>query len=232
MSTSIMPTKIVYFDEPTALDYIDIREDGRYAREIIKSGETSGKASAGAKAETPSLLSSLFSAKAEVTASAEGAKIIRNTISNTILTDYLKKARRTKALSFLEGYKLALTETSTMLLATAFTDATQGNIAVDEKGGLNMDISKLSTTLNALQGYIECYATDTSGKTSIFRFNTKGFRNNYKLPDILNMNLTYYGVNVGRSSGFSLNAIGFGAAASAPAQEYDMYDVVLAGVFG
>jgi hypothetical protein len=231
MAKTTMPIKIVYFDESTALDYIDIKEDGRYAREITRSAETSGKVSAGAKAESPSIFSSLFSARAEITTSAEGAKIIRNTISNTILTDYLKKARRTKSLSFLEGYTLSLTETSTMLLATAFTDATQGNIPFDEKGGLNMDISKLSTTLNALQGYIECYARDKSGNISIFRFNTKGFRNNYKLPDVLSMNLTSYGVNVGRSSGLSLNAIGFGNKESAPTQEYDMYDIVLAGVF-
>lgn len=91
--------KVVYFDEESASDYLDISAGGKEAvtSEDVRerTNETHGKVEA-------SLISKLswlpfLGASGELSAgagiSATGSSILNKTLSNTILTDYLALAR-------------------------------------------------------------------------------------------------------------------------------------------
>lgn len=88
-------TKIVYFDEQTALDFVEIRDKGRYIREIENENKGDASITTEASAKTPKLLS-IFRLNADIHASIEAQKIVRSTISNTILTDFIEKAEQTR----------------------------------------------------------------------------------------------------------------------------------------
>jgi hypothetical protein len=241
-------TKVVYFDEPTALDYVEIRDQGRYLREIANEGLTKGEASASLKAKSPSLISMLFSAEAKTGVSVEGKQILKSSVSNTILTDFIKKAGRSKEIAKLEGYKLELTDETRLSLYTAITNAANGNIPMDDSKGMGMDVSKLGSVLLDLHGYLECFAVKGNDKV-VLRFNHAAFRNEYRLTDILNMDLVYYAVKVGVSSSSSLVSLGLDFTKSNQnvqdkiekvleqvdntevKKELEVYDIILAGVF-
>lgn len=90
--------KVVYFDEETASDYLDIVSGGRSgatAEEVKeRSEELHGKLGAqlAAKLSWLPLLGASSTADVGASATASGSSILRKTLSNTILTDYLPKA--------------------------------------------------------------------------------------------------------------------------------------------
>lgn len=68
-------TKIVYFDEQTALDFVEIQDKGRYTREMENESKGEVGVSTEASAKTPKLLS-MFRLNADIHASAEAQKIV------------------------------------------------------------------------------------------------------------------------------------------------------------
>lgn len=119
-------TKIVYFDEKTALDFVEIRDKGRYTREMENESKGEVGVSTEASAKTPKLLS-MFRLNADIHASAEAQKIVRSTISNTILTDFIEKSEQEKGVERLSGYDIQLTQETRLTIYTAITDAASGN---------------------------------------------------------------------------------------------------------
>jgi hypothetical protein len=69
---------------------------------------------------------------------------------------------------------------------------------------VSIDISKFREVMRETKGYYELKANviedHSKERTYILRLNAESFRNNYKLTDLLNMNLTYYGIKVGKMS--------------------------------
>lgn len=239
-------TKIVYFDEQTALDFVEIQDKGRYIREIENENKGEVGTTTEASAKTPKLLS-MFRLESDIHASAEAQKIVRSTVSNTILTDFIEKAEQSKGVEHLSGYDIQLTEETRLTIYTAITDAASGNVPMDRQG-MGMEISKLGSVLKNLQGYLECNAVRDGKANAILRFNGTSFRNNYRLADIINMDLQYYGVKVGtintstlRSLGLDLNPIDtqdelnriLESKEVAPGgdDKLNVYDIILAGVF-
>lgn len=254
MGKSII-SKVVFFDEQTALDYIEIRNKGHYVKEIEKKGMGALGIATDASAKTPKLLS-LFRLNANVHASAEAQKIVRSTVSNTILTDFIDKANGSNGdINHLSGYDIELTEETKLSVYTAITDASSGKLPFDSSG-MGMDISKFGSVLKNLQGYLECSAIKDGEPDVILRFNSECFRNNYKLADIISMNLEYYCVKVGSTDKSTLSAMGLELTGNAKDDKRDsfseilnsssaenaqtkdsknkardVYDVILAGVF-
>lgn len=243
-------TKIVYFDEKTALDFVEIRDKGRYTREMENESKGEVGVSTEASAKTPKLLS-MFRLNADIHASAEAQKIVRSTISNTILTDFIEKSEQGKGVERLSGYDIQLTQETRLTIYTAITDAASGNLPMDQQG-MGMEVSKFGSVLNNLQGYLECNAVKDGKTSAILRFNSTSFRNNYRLADIINMDLQYYGVKVGATDTSTLRSLGLdltnshvdtqdelnsllkstGYTGAAPGSEkLDVYDIILAGVF-
>ena len=240
-------TKIVYFDEQTALDYVEIRDKGRYTREMENANKGEVGVATDASAKTPKLFS-VFRLNADIHASAEAQKIVRSTISNTILTDFVDKAEKHKDVERLSGYDIQLTEETRLTIYTAITDAANGNVPMDQQG-MGIEVSKFGSVLKNLQGYLECNAIKDGKTSAILRFNGLSFRNNYRLADIINMNLQYYGVKVGTTNTSTLRSLGLDLTsttndpqdelnrllksgdASSGEEKLDVYDIILAGVF-
>lgn len=239
--------KIVYFDEQTALDFVEIRDKGRYTREMENESKGEVGIATEASAKTPKLFS-MFRLNADIHASAEAQKIVRSTISNTILTDFIEKAEQGKDVERLSGYDIQLTEETRLTIYTAITDAASGNLPMDQQG-MGMEVSKFGSVLKNLQGYLECNAIKDGEASAILRFNTTSFRNNYRLADIINMNLQYYGVKVGTTDTSTLRSLGLDLTNSPTdiqdklnslfedtetgscGEKLDVYDIILAGVF-
>lgn len=254
MSKDIL-SKIVFFDEQTAFDYVEIRDKGRYIKETEKSGKASAKAENDISIKSPTLFSFLR-LNAEVSASAEVQKIVRSTVSNTILTDFISKADTSSDITRLSGYDIKLTKETKLSIYTAITDASSGNIPFDSSG-MGMDISKFGSVLKNLQGYLECSAVKDGEPNVMLRFNSNCFRNNYKLADIISMNLEYYCVKVGSTNTSTLSVLDLElTGATKPKHDNfnavlndnrgmddtildedtesrvrDVYDIILAGVF-
>lgn len=252
--------KVVYFDENSAMDYINILDGGQVESESVVSSEaqTNGKLSIGAKIMSKLSFLNSFSAEASVNSGIElinqSKDIVKSTITNTILTDFISKVESSD--SMVSNFKniniQALKNSFTYLkLYTPYTNI------ISENSDVNKDVSvnKLDEFMEKIKGYYEVLGKKTleSGeeKQYILRFNISCFRNNYKLTDLFKMNLTYYGIKVGNTSLENLDInkeMNFGESNSeitaekivnelmnkgdvvGDTDEIEIYDIVLAGV--
>lgn len=198
-------TKIIYFDEDSAIDYINISDGGL----IVKSSENTDKNSDKVDIDTTIGMESKFSffdffkANAKVEANAEmlqyGQKIVKSTLTNTILTDYIKKANNDNNTKKFYDFEITPIENSLTYwkmytpYTKLFQDKFSNTISPD------IDVTKLDSVIDIVKGYYELKA-NKGDEIYILRFNSNGFRNNYKLSNIMNMKLAYYGVLVGEST--------------------------------
>ncbi|MBQ9314641.1 MAG: hypothetical protein IJ220_06610 [Clostridia bacterium] len=246
--------KIVYFDEESALDYIILKDNGKKVTETIT--KLSGNLDAKLAAEFGDtldeeiqnkiisfiqkvVLHSSFGIGGKV--NGEINKYSTTTINNTVLTDYIKKASRDKrnVKKFsninIEVYPLSM---AYYRLYTPYMELIDG-----AKNYQGIDLTIIDKVLTSVKGYIEVISINDKEKV-VLRFNNNTFRDNYKLSDILKMNLDIYAVKVGRISESKLNLNNeiimqessvtadeiLSNKINATNREIDVYDVVLAGV--
>lgn len=200
--------KIVYFDDESATDILNIQNGGNLietsinekGREIKADTEANVNIGAGIKK-----LLGLFRAEGEVSLDIStiknNSKFIESTISNTILTDFLTyiKEYKNKSIVTLEDYKIEIADNSIAFFQrlTPYLSMMDGDFDIDEN--LKINVEKIHAGLELAKGYYELVANNGEEK-SIFRFNNKSFKNNYYLTDLENMNLVLYGVKVGKMS--------------------------------
>lgn len=239
--------KVVYFDEESASDLLDITAGGREVSSTEHVQERSKEAHANADAAVSARLKwlSFFGASAEVAAgvrgSAVGRNILNKTISNTILTDYLDKSDDIAGVTRLEGLRVTASNKS-----AAYMKMYAPYMSMLKLEDAPINLSGLSEMLATAKGYYELLARDSHGTARILRFNIHAFRNSYGLVDLARMNLVFHAVLVGSASEGSLTMEAemapsdastlpsverlVGRAESNTAAELDVYDVVLAGV--
>lgn len=235
--------KIIYFDEGTATDYIDITKGGKniQSEEIIK--DRLGKALAGLGAEVGEKIN-LFSflkvgASAEIGGEMSGYtnKIIKNTLSNTVLTDYIKLATKDKKIEKFKKCNIYAYKDS----ITSYKMYTPYTIIARQEGA-EFDLSRLNEALEKARGYYEMIV-EREGKMNVLRFNINAFRNNYGLSDLAKMRLTYHAIEVGECEESQLkmqNEFDFEKksftvddmlnAGQAMSTKLKVYDVILAGI--
>lgn len=194
--------KIVYFDENSAIDYINIVDGGKAEKETTTSKETgsSGKLSIGSKIASSLKFLNIFNAEAGIESSAElvsqSKDIVKSTITNTILTDFILKVNDDKKMiKKFDNINITILKDSFTYLKL-FTPYTY---IISETSDINKDIAvnKLDDVMEKIKGYYEVLA-DVADKKYVLRFNINCFRNNYKLTDLLKMDLNYYGIKVGK----------------------------------
>lgn len=245
--------KVVYFDEESASDLLDMAFGGKSEiteeRKKDYAGELEVKAGARAAAKFNWLPFFGGSAEAGVTASSSvlGRNILNKTLSNTILTDYLIEQPEMQGVVRLDGVLVSAKEGSAAH-AKMFSPYT----AMFKSDELPFNIAEMDSTLASAKGYYEMLGIDGTEKKSILRFNLRAFRNNYGLADLGRMNLVFHGVKVGNALESSLSmeaefatpskketrplspreALGEtdNDASGAPEPLLDVYDVLLAGV--
>jgi len=66
-------------------------------------------------------------------------------------------------------------------------------------GDFSIAIEKIDNTIKSAKGYYD-FVGDNGKEKVIFRFNIIAFKNNYKVTDLLKMDISLYAVKVGMSS--------------------------------
>lgn len=200
--------KIVYMDEGSVADYIQIFSGGKLDISIEKERETGTEAHAGASASigvSAKLRALVFGGSAELDGEAgtEVSKaannLVKSVITNTLLTDFLAMAEQENSpISKLSNYQLFDIEgsLSSMILLTPYLNMLRAGQAF-EAGEFEIAADKLDSTLTKAKGYFEFRGEAKKKRPVILRFNNEAFRNNYRPSDLLKMNLVYFGIKVG-----------------------------------
>lgn len=240
--------KVVYFDEESASDYLDMSAGGKTAStsENVqeRAKETHGKVEAGVIAKLSWL--PFFSTSGELNAGAgasvAGRSILSKTLSNTILTDYLAKADKDSRVFKLRGIHVTAPENS-MAYMKMFTPY----MVLLKLDDVPFDLARMDEVLANAKGYYELLGEAKDGSKRVLRFNIKAFRNNYGLTDLGRMRLVFHGILVGQTSEQALSmeaemSGGVGDSTDTAVELVDgadtqrdddllgVYDVILAGV--
>ncbi|MED4057572.1 DUF6414 family protein [Niallia taxi] len=220
--------KIVYFDEESVTDYLQISNGGNLnkttelLRETGKNAQIDGKASMGVSTKNNALSHFLgalvgFSGNVEVN-SVAGAKfktdnIAKTIIQNTILTDFLDSlVNEGSSIEEFKDYELEAEKDSLtyIVMISPFMSMVSGNPGLDETGEYDLVIDKIDETIRNAKGYYEFIGTDRENEKEevVFRFNINAFKNNYKITDLRKMNLIIHAMHIGFSKKSDLTFIG------------------------
>jgi hypothetical protein len=202
--------KVVYFDEGSAIDYLDIYNGG--IKSEVKNQGRHSRSLFGAKAKMEGKTGILFKAlKPFLNISAEGningefsrigETLLKTTITTTVLTDYIKIAEDDKKILKIKDHTVSAYKDSITFIKmyTPFFN-------MIEMKNEQINFTKIDETLEKIKGLYELIAENNTGDKKILRFNIKAFRNNYNLSDLLKMHLTFYSIEVGKMYVEQLNA--------------------------
>lgn len=193
--------KVIYFDEKSALDFLDLDKGGRYYFSEDKVNDYKNSTSAEGVAEVKAgskipFLNLLFSANADASVSREGNKLIQSTLSNTVLTDFISKLSDENGICVFKNTKVEIVKDSYAYfkVISPFTKILEKKIIETDDG--NIDVTKVDEMMETSKGYYELLA-NKNGREFILRFDSQSFRNNYRIFDLEKMDLSYSGIKVG-----------------------------------
>jgi hypothetical protein len=277
--------KIIYFDENSAGDFLNISNDGikdtseQESSSIENVTEISLKTKVTIITSSSTLLSVIgmltlneqvlkniasliavisglvtvvpFVVDLAFSRRKENKKLVSTQVKSTILNQFLEK-RDIKDSQIL---RLNPDQVEIVKNSFAFMKFYEPMFKIINLNLQGIDISKFGEVMSQTKGYYELVARSRSEKNDvikILRLNAEAFRNNYKLTDLLQMDLVYFGIKVGK---MPVEKIDFGKAlqldqvAKVPATpqeafadivtktnpenpeiEYDVIDIILAGV--
>ena len=218
--------KIVYFDEESVTDYIQIVEGGKLEKttELLNETKDKGQASIDTKASVGigGVLKALvgFEIKGSVDAGLETSfntnQMVKNIVKNTILTDFIDLidelsseekdgVQNCGAINKFTGYKIYAPKDSLsyVALVSPYLSMLKGGTNIPACY-FNISIDKLDNTIKNAKGYYE-FVGNRGEEQVIFRFNIKSFKNNYKTTDLQKMKISIYAIKVGQSTIEKLN---------------------------
>lgn len=221
-----MLSKIVYFDEGSVTDYVQIIQGGNLVKtsELLKESSTRKGIGARAKASVGigGVLKALIGFNASLSAEGHAEKtfdtdkIAKSIITNTILTDFIDlikndssndKKRETSSDSIKEFKNYTITvpkdSLSYVALISPYLSMFKGDSLIPA-GEFEIAVEKLDNTIKNAKGYYEFVGENNNNKV-IFRFNIESFKNNYKATDLTKMNIVIYAIKVGTSRVSQLN---------------------------
>ncbi len=238
--------KVIYFDESTAQDYIDIVNGGRLDWSKEENKEKIAKILAEIEAEAQagfnviSFIKAMMSSNVNTSASNDISRVFETTLKNTLLTDYISVASKDSNVKKFENSGVYAPNNSISMYRMYSSYLT---IVPDNQMPINME--KLNEALLGERGYYAMLLANETNPTCVLRFNVKAFKNNYNLVDLSKMRLTYYGVKVGSCTEEQLNiekefeyypkqsllsAESIIDGTIEEQRELEVYDIVLAGV--
>lgn len=247
-SNSNKMLKIVYFDETAATDYITIQNGGQIDWSTTENKERLAKIIAEIEMQTKGSFNLLSIIKSSISGNANGvvdgnaSKIIKSTITNTLLTDYISLASKDDNIKKFHDDGVYAPENSISMYKMY---SSYLNIVPKEEIPINLE--GLNHALLGERGYYQMLLNSETEPSCVLRFNINAFKNNYSLADLSKMNLSYFGVKVGKCSKEQLSLenefvtkaqtcipnieeILTGEKAESPLKNLDVYDIVLAGV--
>ena len=194
--------KVIYFDEEAAIDYITISDGGKAISEIINTEQETDTSKLESETSTGFKIPffTWFNLQAKIGIDSNINNIIdgvvKSTLTNTILTDYIKKADTDEKIKKISNYQITPIKDSVSYYKMYTPYMLLIKKELNDKISAEVDITKIDEVLKETKGYYEFLATNGKEQV-IIRFNISSFKNNYKINNILGMNLLLYGVNVG-----------------------------------
>ncbi|WP_062323084.1 DUF6414 family protein [Halolactibacillus sp. JCM 19043] len=202
--------KIIYFDESSALDILDLKNEGR-SQEIMENiVKKANDMSIGAKVGTGILDIFNFGGSFNVKggASRNKSNILTTNLTNTILTSFVDliddKESKGYGIQELKDSKLYIVPESAAFIKsiTPFVKIFKTSEELTDTSNPfspeNINLHSFDEVLLNAKGYYELVAINRRKTKRVVRFNLDGLRNNYKLHDLQKMNLTMYGIRVGK----------------------------------
>ena len=196
--------KVIYYDENTAMDYITIMNGGNITTEEIKKAiegtKTDVAVGAGINIKNTllNMLGLSFGLNSDIAGNSYRERIINSTITSNVMTEFIRVADEDDNIEKLYGLKLEIEKDTVTFLKSIFPYVSlikNPEETINELGEFN--ISKIDDVILSTKGYFEFTAKKEKQDFAILRFNINCFRNNYKLNDLLKMDLCYYGIKVG-----------------------------------
>lgn len=218
--------KIVYFDEESVTDYIQIVKGGRLEKTTELLNETKDKGQAGVDAKASVGIGGVLKAlvglelktnvDTELETSFNTNQMAKNILKNTILTDFINLIddiplenkdvmQNSRAIHKFTGHKIYAPKDSMSYIAliSPYLSMLKGGTDISA-GDFDIAVDKLDNTIKNAKGYYE-FVGICNDKQVIFRFNIKSFKNNYKATDLQKMDISIYAIKVGKSSIEKLN---------------------------
>lgn len=219
--------KIVYFDEDSVTDYVQIVAGGELenTEELLKGRDNQegqnvqATAKGGIGGVFKALLGWELGASADVNAglSFSSSKMVKNIVKNTILTDFLailenqgalqkSHTRLPKgAIKKFKDYSISAEKDSLsyMVMVSPYLSMLKSGSAIPA-GEFNIAVDKLDNALRHAKGYYEFVGLKGRSRV-VLRFNINSFRNGYTISDLLKMNLSIYAIKVGKTTLEMLN---------------------------
>lgn len=237
--------KIAYFDEEAAQDYLDIYNGGRKdttdteTTEKVKEIVASLEGQFGGGINVLQYLRAALSTSVGGKLSSDVNQVLVNSFKNTLLTDYIKLIGQGSGTCIKEfdNCKVYAKENSVSMYKSL-----SSYLTIIPKEQLPFDMQKLNEAILGERGYYEMLLNKDNTKY-VLRFNLLAFRNNYTLADLPKMELSFYGIKVGKcaekqleiGSEFSSISMEEPTAESiidgiSSDDELEIYDIVLAGI--
>jgi len=220
--------KVIYFDESSVADFIQIVAGGALKRTTEFISEVNTNASAdvnveagigsGASKGLPKLFEFLgvklgASMKADLHGDTARSRMVKNILENTLLADFTdlikndeKKSEKNKVCKGVVPFRNmsvypALNSFSYFMLAAPYLSMLKGDVPVPSSDGtvFNLDITKIEEAIQKGRGYYE-FIANHQNEEIILRFNIDAFRNNYTMSDLPKMCLDFYAVYVGETN--------------------------------
>lgn len=208
--------KINYFDEESITDLLQLHYGGKMEKttELLentrKQLEADGSAGISTGGTISNLLGGIFGLNTDLNFRGSGSysnqtnKLGSKIIENTILSDFIeiadKNLEEKNIVKFFRSVNLEIDQNSLTYVAmiSPYLSMIEGQTNINEEMALSYN--KISNTLKDAKGYYEILGTiNVNGKDElyVFRFNIEALRNNYKLTDFTNMDLSIYAIKVG-----------------------------------
>ncbi|MCK1227900.1 DUF6414 family protein [Streptococcus uberis] len=212
--------KVIYFDESTAMDFLQIESKGKLTKTTELMSTLEGGADAQIIGEVSlgknSALKTIFekmaglSGAASISSSGSGAiqgnKIAKTILENSLLYDFLDTVELRKKnylVDITEDYTLEISENSMSYFAmiAPISEMMEGSQSIDGLENVSMSFSKLNSGIREIKGYFELLGYNKAHEIErIFRFNINSFKNNYRIHDLTKMTLKLYSIKVGETT--------------------------------
>ena len=240
--------KVVYFDETAATDYITIQNGGQIDWTTTENKERLAKIIAEIDVQAKggfnlfSFIKSSVSGNTNANFDANTSKLIKSTVTNTLLTDYISMASEDKNIQQFhnDGVYAPVNSISMYRMYSSYL-----NIVLKEQ--IPIDLEGLNNALLGERGYYQMLLNSEKEPSCVLRFNINAFKNDYSLADLSKMNLSYFGVKVGQCTKEQLSLekefeiksstnipnvkeIVTGEISESSIKYLDVFDIVLAGV--
>lgn len=240
--------KVIYFDETAATDYITIQNGGQIDWTSTENKEKLAKLIAEIDIQAKGGFNLLSFVKASISGNANTSidtntsKLIKSTVTNTLLTDYISMASKDKNIRQFHNDSVYAPQNSISMYRMY---SSYLNIVPKEQ--IPIDLEGLNNALLGERGYYQMLLSSEQKPSCVLRFNINAFKNDYSLADLSKMNLSYFGVQVGKCTNEQLSLekefetsqlnnvpdvkeIVTGNISEPSKQFLKVYDIVLAGV--